>query len=328
MKRKGHGVKEIFVLSGLVLFLIPGLLFAQEFPTKPINMMVTFAAGGVTDVPTRVLVMKAEKFLGQPILVSNNGAGGGSVAMTILAKEKPDGYRLASLTSTVLIRVPQFRTVPYKLDDFVPIMHFGSTQTGLVVKANSPWKTLKEFADYAKKNPDKITCSIAGIGLPQHLAMLYLAKQEGIKWTYVPYPGGAPAFTAFLGGHVDVFSGGTVWMPHVKEGSLRLLATHGETRMKAFPNVPTFRELGYDVVNETVLMIAAPKGTPPAIVKKLDEAFRKSMDDPDFVRAMENMESEVYYRNSEDTKKYLEEAYVRIGKMIKEFNIPKESEKK
>ena len=324
MKRKGW---RIIFLSGII-FLIPMLCSAQSYPTKSINILVGFAPGGTMDVSTRVLASKAEKFLGQPFLISNNGGGGGSVALGIVAKERPDGYYLAGCTSTGLIRIPQFRPVPYKLEDFVSIMHFGAPQTGVVVKADSPFKTFKDLVEYAKKNPGKVTYSSTGVGSPMHLAMEYVAKQEGIQWTHVPYPGSTPALTALMGGHVTAQSGSTEWIPQIRAGEVRLLATHGEKRMKIFPDVPTFRELGYDFINETVFMVAAPKGTPSPIVKKLEEAFHKAMDDPEFIQVMERMEIEITYRNSEDTKKYLEEAYARLGKMIIELKIPKEPEKK
>jgi tripartite-type tricarboxylate transporter receptor subunit TctC len=316
------------LFCGLLLFLFPRLLSAQEYPTKPINMVITFSPGGSADPSMRLLAGKTEKFLGQPFVITNNGGGGGSVAMAILAKEKTDGYHLAGCSSTSLIRIPQFRTVPYTHQDFVPIMHFGAPPSGLVVRADSPWKTMKEFVEYAKKNPGKVTYSSMGIGSPMHLAMEFIAKQEGIQWTHVPYPGSGPAFLALLGGHVTAQSGSSESFTHVREGTVRLLATHHEKRWKSFPDVPTFREVGYDFINESVFMFAAPKGTPPSVVKRLDETFRKGMDDPEFIKTMEKLEIEVSYRNSEDLKKYLEEAYVRLGKMIRELKLPKEPEKK
>lgn len=328
MKQARWNIGKRSLLCGLIFFLMPALLYAQEYPTKPINVVITFSPGGSADPSMRLLASKTEKFLGQPFIITNNGGGGGSVAMAILAKEKPDGYYLAGCSSTSLIRIPQFRTVPYKHEDFVPIMHFGAPPSGLVVKADSPWKTVKEFVEYAKKNPGKVTYSSMGIGSPMHLAMEYIAKQEGIQWTHVPFPGSGPAFTAFLGGHVTAQSGSSESFPHVREGTVRLLASHHEKRWKSFPDVPTFRELGYDFINESVFMFAAPKGTSPAVVKRLDEAFRKGMEDPVFIQTMEKLEIEISYRNSEDTKKYLEEAYVRLGKMIAELKIPKEPEKK
>jgi tripartite-type tricarboxylate transporter receptor subunit TctC len=178
--------------------------------------------------------------------------------------------------------------------------------------------------EFAKKNPGKVTYATSGAGSPMHMAMEFVAMKEGLKWTHVPQTGGAPGLTAVLGGHVTAMSDSTEWLPHVQEGSLRLLATHGEKRMKSFPNVPTFRELGYDFINETVFMIAAPKGTPAPVIKKLDESFHKAMDDPQFVQTIANIEFAVSYRNSADTKKYLDDAYARFGEMIKKLGIQKE----
>jgi tripartite-type tricarboxylate transporter receptor subunit TctC len=297
---------------------------AQPYPTKPINLVVTFPPGGTLDVSARILASKAEKFLGQPVVVSNVGGGAGSVALGQMAKKRPDGYDITACTSTGLIRIPQLRAVPYSHQDFVPIMHFTAVQSGCVVKSDSPYKTFKDLIEYARKNPGKVTYATSGAGSPMHIAMEFVAGKEGIQWVHVPQTGGAPGLAAVLGGHVTAMSDSTEWLPHVKEGSLRLLVTHGERRMKAFPNVPTLRDLGYDFINETVFMMAAPKGTPAAIVKKLEEAFHKGMNDPEFIKTIQTLEFEVAYRNSEDTKKYLEDAYNRFAEMIKKLNIPKE----
>ena len=325
---KQRGWKTIIFVFGLLLILIPLTSFAQPYPTKPINLTVTFPPGGTLDISTRILATKAEKFLGQSILVSNVGGGAGSVALGQVAKKRPDGYDITSCTSTGLIRIPQLRAVPYSHEDFVPIMHFTSVQSGVVVKADSPYKSFKDLIEFARKNPGKVNYATSGAGSPMHMAMEFVADREGIKWTHVPYAGGAPGLAAVLGGHVTAMSDSTEWLPHVKEGSLRLLVTHGEKRMKIFPNVPILRDLGYDFINETVFMIAAPKGTPAAIVKKLDEALHNAMDDPEFIKTIQSLEFDVSYRNSEDTKKYLEDAYNRFAIMIKKLNITKEPEKK
>ena len=327
MRQKGW-IGNAILLSGLVLVLSPGILLAQQYPTKPVTLTVTFAAGGTLDAITRVLAVKAEKFAGQPFIIANVGGGGGSVALGIVAKKKADGYEITSCTSTGLVRIPQLRAVPYSHEDFVPIMHFAAVQSGLVVKSDSPYKTVKDLVEFAKKNPGKVTYATSGAGTPMHLAMEHIAKKEGIQWTHVPYAGGAPGLSAVLGGHVTAQSDSTEWLPHVKEGALRLLATHGERRMKSFPNVPTLRDLGYDFINETVFLIAAPKATPPAAVKKLDEAFHKGTEDPEFVKTVQNLEFDVTYRGPEEVKKYLDNAYHRLGEMIKDLKIPKEGEKK
>jgi tripartite-type tricarboxylate transporter receptor subunit TctC len=312
---------------GLFLFMTPASASAQSYPTKPISILVTFAPAGNLDTMTRVLANKAEKSLGQPISVENNGAGGGSVGLGIVAKAKPDGYRLVAPTSIGIIGIPQYRAVTYSLEDFVPILQVASAESGLAIRADAPFKTLKELVEYARKNPDKVTYSTFGIGTTTHLSMEYIAKKEGIRWTHVPMQGSAAAVTALLGGHVTAISVDTSWAPYVREGTFRLLGTHGEKRMKSFPDVPTFRELGYDYVNPTVFMYAAPKGTPQPIVNKLDETFHKAMDDPDFIKVVGQMELPIHYRNSEQTKKFLQEQYVLLGKMIRDFNIPTELDK-
>lgn len=324
MKQNGWKIGKIISVFVFILFFFPLISFTQEYPTKPINLTVTFAPGGTLDTSTRILASKTEKILGQPIIVSNVGGGAGSVALGQVAKKRPDGYDITSCTSTGLIRIPQLRAVPYSHEDFAPIMHFTAVQSGVVVKSDSPFKTFKDLIEYARKNPGKVTYATSGVGSPMHIAMEFVAEKEGIQWTHVPQTGGAPGLTAVLGGHVTAMSDSTEWLPHVKEGSLRLLVTHGERRMKGFPNVPTLRELGYDFINETVFMIAAPKGAPAPIIKKLDESFHAAMDDPQFIQTIQNLEFEVTYRNSEDLKKYLDDAYNRFSVMIKKLNLQKE----
>jgi tripartite-type tricarboxylate transporter receptor subunit TctC len=154
--------------------------------------------------------------------------------------------------------------------------------------------------------------------------MEYVAKQEGISWTHVPFPGAMPAFTALLGGHVTFQVGAGESVPFIKEGTVRLLANLSERRVKSWPDTPTLIELGYDFFNESVFMFSAPKGTPKQIIDRLDDSFHKAMADPEFISVMARVEFEPSYRNSADTKKYLEDAYVRIGRMIQELKIPKE----
>ena len=316
------------LLWGFLLFLIPSLSLAQEFPTKPINILIGYATGGTVDIPIRVLAGKVEKILGQPFVITNNGGGGGSVALGIGAKQKPDGYHLIGATTSSFIFVPQMRTVAYKHQDFVPIMQCGFTSNGTVVRSDSPWKTHKELVDYAKANPGKITYSTTGAGTPMHLIMEYIARQEGIRWIHIPYQGGGPALTALLGGHVAVSSSGIGFTPHVRAGTVRLLATQGEERIRAFPDTPTLKELGYkDFTTGAYIMLAAPKGTPPSIVKKLDDAFRKAMDDPQFIQTMTKMELDISYRNSQELWEYMEGAYARLDKLIIEGKIPRIEDK-
>jgi tripartite-type tricarboxylate transporter receptor subunit TctC len=319
----------VLVLACALPLLLATLSYGQQaYPTRPVSILVSFAPGGVMDISTRAIAAKAEKFLGQTFVISNNGAGGGAVAASVVSTQKPDGYSLLACTSTTLIRIPQYRTVPYSLNDFVPIMQHASTESGLAVKADSPFKTLKDLVDFARKNPRKVTYSTLGIGSPMHLSMEYIAKQEGIIWTHVPYPGSMPAVTALLGGHVTATSSSTEWKPFVLEGKLRLLATHGEKRMQSFPNVPTLRELGYDFYNDTTFLVAAPKATPIEIVKKLEDAFHKAFRDPEYAAILAKIDHVPAFRNSEETMKFLEAAYEVNGRWIAELKIPRETEQK
>jgi tripartite-type tricarboxylate transporter receptor subunit TctC len=324
MEKTRRMVRVIFFFGFLLL--IPTLSFPQEFPTKPINILVGFAPGGAVDVATRVIASKAEKFLGQPFIISNNGGGGGSVSCAIAAKQPADGYHLVSPASSPLIRTPQIRKVSYKLEDFIPIMYFGAPQTVIVVRADSPWKTLKEFAEFAKNNPGKVTYATMGTGHGPHFAMEAVAKKEQIKWTHVPYTAGLP-HVPLLGGHVMAAASSSTVFPLVRAGKLRLLATANEKRPKSFPEVPTLWELGYGYINDGVCAIYAPKGTPLSIVKKLDDAFKRAMDDPEFIQALDNLGYDISYCNHEDTKKFLEGAYANVGKTIKELGISTEFEK-
>ncbi len=324
MKTRTSRLSAMVLLWGVLLMCVPGLIWAQQYPTKPVNVIVTFAPGGTLDVSARILAAKAEKFLGQPLIISNVGGGAGSVALGQVAKKAPDGYTITACTSTGIIRIPQLRAVPYEPSDFIPIMHYAAVESGVVVKADSQFKTFKDLVEYARKNPGKVTYATSGTGSPMHMAMEFVAEKEKIQWIHVPYAGGAPGLAAVLGGHVTAMSDSTEWLPHVQEGSLRLLVSHGEKRMKSFPNVPTLRDLGYDFINETVFMFAAPKGTPMAMIDKLDDSLHKGMDDPEFVKTIASIEFAVSYRNSKDTQAYLDDAYNRFAEMIKKLGIKKE----
>jgi tripartite-type tricarboxylate transporter receptor subunit TctC len=314
---------KVAIIVFPLLLLAPFLCYGDEFPTRPINMTVGISTGGTVDISSRLLAKAAEKSLGQPILVSNNGGGAGSVALSALSKSKPDGYQLVASPHTPLVEVPALRKVPYKLDDFTPIMHYCQPDSGLVVRSDSPYKSLKELIEYARKNPGKVTFSTSGTLTPMHLAMMHIARKEGVEWTAIPVPGGDPNMP-LLGGHVTAFSAATSWKRYIDEGKFRLLAVYSEKRMKDFPDVPTIKELGYDFVAHMFYMITAPKATPAPVVRKLDSAFRKAMDDPEFVSYMKKAALTISYRDSAETKKHLVETARQFEKVIVDLKIPRE----
>jgi tripartite-type tricarboxylate transporter receptor subunit TctC len=196
-----------------------------------------------------------------------------------------------------------------------------------MVKADSPWKTLKELVEYARKNPGAVTYGSSGAGMAMHIVMEYIGLKEGIKWTHVPYKGSAESFKDMLGGHITAASLGVHQLiDNVRAGRARVLALWGASRMKSLPDVPTVKEVGYDFVAENPFFIASPKGTPQPIVKKLEEAFHKGMDDPKFRETMAKMEMEVAFMSSEETRRFFEQDYLRVGKVFKDLKITKVKE--
>ena len=322
MKGKGWKMGRRIFLCGLIFLFIPALSTAQEFPTKPITIRSTFGPGTPFDVAFRVLANRAEKALGQPIVLINDTTGGGMIAMNTIAKEKPDGHNLLLGTTTTFVWTPQFRKVNIKYQDFDQIMQFGKGIVGLVVRTDTPYKTLKDLVEYGKKNSGKLSYSATAKSMPKQVGPEVIAKQEGFEWTFVPFDADNLSLAALLGGHVDACSAGTAWIPFIQQGKLRLLATYMENRSKTFPQVPTLLELGFNFVDPAVYNLAGPKGIPLSTIKKLDQAFHKAMDDPEFIQIMARGEIEIIYRDSAELTKLVEQLYVSIGKMIRDFKLP------
>jgi tripartite-type tricarboxylate transporter receptor subunit TctC len=327
MHKGGKVVLGFIAVLAMLYFLhaLPGTVLAQEnYPTKPINFVIGYPAGGTTDVCARPLVAAASKILGQPIVVVNKPGGASAVAVATLKTEKPDGYTIGILPSGAVLS-QHMRKVPYDtVNDFTPIMQYAIYLYGLVVRSDSPWNTFKEFIDYAKANPGKIRYSTAGPGTPQHLVMERLALQEKIKWTHIPFEGGAPAVSALLGGHVEACSQTTEWKAHAEAGRLKLLSVYGEKRMIDFPNVPTLLELGYGISAPSLISIIGPKGLPPQIVESLHGAFKKAMEDPDFIKMGRQMDQPSFYRGPQDLAKYLVTMNEEVGALIRSLGLRQE----
>jgi tripartite-type tricarboxylate transporter receptor subunit TctC len=295
---------------GLACILLSGAVFAQEkYPSKPISLTVGYRAGCTTDLTARALAEGASKYLGQKIVVSNKPGGSATVALVSVKAQKPDGYNLCVMGSTQ-VRNQYMRDVPYSLErDFTPVIHYMSYHFGLVVRADSPWKTLKEFLDYAKANPGKIVYGFSALGTPQHFIMERLTWAEDIQWRKIPFGGGLHAVMALLGGHIEAVSQGPDWVPYVDAGQLRLLATYGKKRMPKYPNVPTLIELGYNFTEPGFNAMVAPKGISPEKLNILAKAFKKVCDDPEseFNKVMNKFGLPVDYKSPEEFAKYLKE---------------------
>jgi tripartite-type tricarboxylate transporter receptor subunit TctC len=315
MKRLG------LIFMALACFVGSGIPFsahAEKFPDHPITLIVPYQAGGATDIVIRPLAEGAKKYLGQSVLVENRTGGGGAVGVSAVVGKKPDGYILTvafpSLHRLSYINKLSFDTVK----DLTPIILYGGNLFGILVRAESPYRSLQDLLEYAKANPGKVSYMASGIGSGGHIAMEELATHAGgIVLSHVPSKGDAESNTALLGGHVEAISTTSGWLPLVEAGKLRLLATYGEKRTKRFTNVPTVKELGFNVIQTNPGWIFGPKGMPPEIVMILHEAFRKALDDPRFLDAMERYEMPHMYQNIEECTKTWADAYIQAGKHVK-----------
>jgi tripartite-type tricarboxylate transporter receptor subunit TctC len=264
---------------------------AADYPTKPITLQVAMPAGGSTDVGARILASIAEKMIGQPMVVVNKVGAGGQIGWTELARQKPDGYYIGFLmvpSLSTCILDPE-RKATFNLDSFVPIIN-QVLDPGLIwVKADSPYKTLKDLLDDAKKRPGVIRASTTGLLTDDHLAILMMEEAAGVKFRIIHLEGAAPQLMATLGGQVDVsFDNVGSVAPRVKGGELRGLAVMDYERSKFLPDVPTTVELGYPtVISSSTRGVAGPKGLPDPIVQKLQSVFKKAMEDPEHIKRME-----------------------------------------
>ena len=313
------------VLAALgVLVLAAAAVAAQEaYPSRPISMVVPFPPGGVADLTARPVAAAMERALKNPVGVVNKTGAAGAVGMQFVATSRPDGYSLLLALSSISI-IPEAdklfgRQPAFTVDQFAPIALISADPTILVVRAESPWKTAREFVEDAKKRPGQISFSSSGIYGTLHMAMELLSHSAGIKLRHVPYAGAGPALTAILGGHVDALaSGPAVVLPHIKSGKLRALAGWGDKRVAALPEVPTFKELGYPDAEFYIWAgVFAPKGTPEPVLQKLRETLRAAVNDPEFKQAMEKIETPVVFKQGDEFQRFFEADARRLAEGVR-----------
>jgi tripartite-type tricarboxylate transporter receptor subunit TctC len=294
--------------------------FAQNYPSRPVTFIVPWPPGGSTDLAMRALSTLAEKHLGQRIVIENKPGVSGTLGAQALAQgARPDGYTIAQMPITVF-RLPHMMKTNFDpTQDFTWIIHLTGYTFGVVVRADSPWMTWADMIAYAKANPGKLTYATPGNGTSLHITMEDIAQREGIKWMQVPYRGFADASVGLLGGQVMAHADSTGWAELVNAGRVRLLVTWGATRTKRWPNVPTLKDLGYPIVSNSPYGLAGPRGMDPAVVKTLHDAFRKALEDPEYVKTLEKFDQEPYYLGSDDyaalAKKFIEEERVAIQRL-------------
>jgi tripartite-type tricarboxylate transporter receptor subunit TctC len=296
---------------------------AQEYPTKPITMLISFAPGAGTDVCSRTMAEEAKKILGQEIIPVNKPGGGSAVAMGILASSKGDGYTICAATAGALTHTPHFESVPYDpLKDFVPIIQFAILRQAMVVRSDSPFKSFKDLVDYARKE-GKVTCGVPSLTGSSGLNVRQVMQKEDINIVMVAFRGATPTMTALLGGHVQLgMVSESGFVRYLKAGQVRTLLSFASKRIEIAPETPTADELGIHIPGwgETMYVMLAPKGTPPAVVKKLEEAFRKAMDTPEYRKVTKNFHNYVEDPLSgQKLKEEIEEQYNRNRGIIQKL---------
>lgn len=313
-------IRSAFATALLVLTASAG---AQEaFPSRPITMIVPFPPGGVADITGRPTAAAMEKVLKQPIAVTNRPGAGGAVGNAAVANAKPDGYTILMALSSISV-IPAadelFNRKPaYSLDQFAPIALISADPTLLVVHPSLPVKSLKELVALARSKPGQMSFSSSGIYGALHMPMEMFLHAAKLKMRHVPTTGGGPAITALLGGHVEMTAGGPAAISsHVTAGKMHPLVSWGAKRHEAYPDVPTFKELGYDIEYYIWAGMFAPRGTPEPVMKVLRDAARRAVDDADFKAMMVKLNSPIQYMDAPEFNKYWQADAKRLAAVVK-----------
>jgi len=300
---------------------------AESYPVRPILLVVPFPPGGVVELVGRPLAATMEKFLKQPVVITNKPGAAGAVGNAYVAAAEPDGYKLLMSLSSITV-IPEadklFNRKPaYTLDQLVPIARVSADPTVLVVQSAASWKSLKELVDDARARPGQISYSSSGIYGALHVPAEMLAVVAGMKLRHVPFSGGGPAVTALLGGHVQFsVQGPSAVAAHVKANRMRLLAHWGAQKLELFPDLPSLKELGYDVEYYIWSGMFAPAKTPAAVQQALRKVVAESVADPDFKNAMTKISTPIQYLDQPEFAKFfaadgkrLAEAVRKIGRV-------------
>ena len=315
---KGMGAASVLALAA------PWVARAQGvWPTRTVTMIVPFPPGGQADLAARPVAAALEKVLGHPVIVENRGGGGGSIGNAAAARAAPDGYTLLMSLSSLVV-LPEAdrilgRTPAYEASQLTPVARVLADPTLLAVPASAPWKTLAELIEDARKRPAAIPYGSSGTYGTLHVSMEMFAAAAGIKLLHVPFQGAGPAVKALLGGEVQALASAPgVLKAHVDAGTVRVLANWGGARVPSFPNLPTFKELGFPDVEFYIWAgLFAPKGLPEPILDRLAEATKQAMSDPQTTRAFEAAGSPPAYLDAAAFQQFIDKDGARLIAAVK-----------
>ena len=293
-----------------------------RFPDRPIRLIIPWAAGGPADAGFRILAESAAKKLGQPMVVENKGGAAGILGAMALQDAKPDGYIISQMHMSVLRQPLLNKALTYHpVNDLSYILQITGFVMGVVVRAEAPWKTLPELLAHAKANPGKMNWGTLGVGSTQHLAMERLGMMQGLSWTHAPYRGTADTMRALLGGEIDFASESSGWAPMVEAGQLRLLAVFTGQRAKRFPDSPTVKELGIDVVVDSPGGLIGPRGMDPAVVGVLAGAFRAAAQEPEHLKFLDNMDQPLILLDGPAYRAEMTRTYAEERELLRRLNL-------
>jgi tripartite-type tricarboxylate transporter receptor subunit TctC len=315
MPRKSTMLLIAALVLVLSLWTQAGWCQSQSYPARQVTYLIPFDPGGQSDVEARRQQPHLSRILGQQVLIDYKVGGGGALGWRELVRSKPDGYVFGGFNIPHTILQPLQQEVGYKTEQLVPVALFQRTPVGLAVPIDSPYKTLKEFIDAAKKDPGKLSVGGSSFFSGPHFATLLFEKLAGIKLSYVPFTGAAPQITALLGGHTDGGMSFSNDLVRFKE-KLRVLAVATNERMEDFPDVPTFKELGFDVVEAVDRGVVVPPKTPPEIVAKLEAAFLEIAKNPEIQAEMKKQGFVPLAMGAAETKAYLDKLTAQYKAML------------
>jgi tripartite-type tricarboxylate transporter receptor subunit TctC len=315
--------RQLVQLAGAALAAPVFTAQAQSFPAKPIKLIIAFPAGGPTDITMRSLADGASKILGQTVIIDNKPGAGGTLPAQALQISAPDGYTLAQIPLGVF-RLPYTTKINWDpIKDISYVLNVTGYAFGLVVPAESPIKNWAQFVAWAKANPGKLSFGSTGTLTSPHLTMELIAQKLGIELLHVPYKGSADLMQAIMGGQIMAAADSTGFAPLVESGKLRVLNTWGDQRLAKFPDAPTLKELGLDMVQNSPFGIGAPRGTPADVVKKLHDAFKTVMDQDSYKAALARYDMVPIYMSSEGYGKFAQETFAREKALVEKLGLAK-----
>ena len=313
-------VSRICVAIGVSLFAALGPAHGQDYPSRPVRIIVPFAAGGPADVYARFVGQRLQEALGQPFVVDNRPGGGSVIGTDAVAKSAPDGYTLLMMSNTHTVNESLMQNKPYQLmRDFVAVAPVNSSDLVLVVHPSVKAATVAELIAEAKAQPGKMSYASSGPGTPYHMAGELFKSMAGVDILHVPYKGSAGARTDLLGGQVQMmFDAVTVMAPHAREGKVKALATSGTERSNVLPNVPTVAEGGVPGYEATIwLGLMAPKNTPPAVVNRLNAEMQKIVSQPQVAAEWQKQGAVAMRMSPQAFEKYLNDDIVKWERIVR-----------